>query len=545
MSLSLPSTDLDLEHFKNALLVEAKTRIKYCIKVWKCLEYTQAHPETVDKIGAMWCSDKKHFLINSNILGEFLNVRPNTINTNFRDHCFEITTHSNAELQKENSNLHETRHWKKRINLSYSFTPTSTITEIESIPCMNERPSKVQDPKPLPTLAPSLAPPPNMPPNIMNPNYLTYSNYIMQTPVTQHLSTNPSLLQQHALLNQPQISMSHSNSNLNTFNSNLVNSSAETGNAIFTKFIPNEVQAFLSLDPSQLISIGHVRFEIEDINDEWFSKALLHAYHIWFQHFPNYTQASIHTLAEALIELSSISQNFALHSLISTNLAYIIGNVHHDEGSSQTEPDPMISFEQFFKFFVQFGSINDPLETLIEISANENYDENQSVQFKPWFTPSMDKIFILNHLQQMLLYNCQSEAWIIRPSKNLKKFSLIFKSTQLNDIAVYIYHDCVAPPEQRFSVKFENPENPIVYQKNFEILLQETLKLNFASINPMESNEEIEKPSYLTADTIVNRTPLLSTFPPQFSFDLETPFSQRYSQRLSQFDLPFSQNSQL
>ncbi|OHT16015.1 hypothetical protein TRFO_13496 [Tritrichomonas foetus] len=118
---------------------ESKGRTKFVVKIFHMLQFVRKHPEKMLELGASWCNDGRHFVINSNILGSFLGLKANSVNTNFRDHGFQIISSNAQDLRSEFSNMIETRHWKKRISGSSSFTINSNIDDAENIPCLQQR----------------------------------------------------------------------------------------------------------------------------------------------------------------------------------------------------------------------------------------------------------------------------------------------------------------------------------------------------------------------------------------------------------------------
>ena len=110
---------------------------KFSLKVWYCLHFTQQFPEYVNIIGIVWRKDNNHFLVNSDIFGSFLNLKPNSINTNFRDHGFVIVPLSSRLISEEFPNLGKSRNWKQRVNVISSFCSTTDISIIAKIPCFS------------------------------------------------------------------------------------------------------------------------------------------------------------------------------------------------------------------------------------------------------------------------------------------------------------------------------------------------------------------------------------------------------------------------
>jgi hypothetical protein len=97
--------------------------------------FSRTHPGSLLVVGAAWCNDSVHFICNSGVLAAFMGLKANSINTNFRDHGFEIVRFSLSELTKEFPCLPANNNWKKRANVKHSFTPFTPLAEIERIPC--------------------------------------------------------------------------------------------------------------------------------------------------------------------------------------------------------------------------------------------------------------------------------------------------------------------------------------------------------------------------------------------------------------------------
>jgi hypothetical protein len=124
-----------LEDLRRAVVPD-DGRVKFMLKVLHVLNYSRSHPLALLTLGAGWCPDGIHFVVNSTILGEFLALRSNTINTNFRDHGFEIVP-CTAEHLKSDFGLTDTRHWKKRKNAN--FTIATTVADAAQIRCGLDR----------------------------------------------------------------------------------------------------------------------------------------------------------------------------------------------------------------------------------------------------------------------------------------------------------------------------------------------------------------------------------------------------------------------
>ena len=91
--------DVTIQEFENQL--KQHTRIKFASKILATLKFVENHESYTGTIGICWCQDGRHFLCNSKILGNFLSLKSNSINTNFREHGFTICQHSQAESRGE------------------------------------------------------------------------------------------------------------------------------------------------------------------------------------------------------------------------------------------------------------------------------------------------------------------------------------------------------------------------------------------------------------------------------------------------------------
>ena len=127
------STADELKKFLNS--DQAARKMKFAVRVFYVLQWTKEHPQEMAKTGAMWCRDGFHFICNSQALGEFLLIKPNTINTNFRSHSFVIELNNSPSTISEFPNMRDIKNWRKRSNPYYSFTINSKESDIVMIPC--------------------------------------------------------------------------------------------------------------------------------------------------------------------------------------------------------------------------------------------------------------------------------------------------------------------------------------------------------------------------------------------------------------------------
>lgn len=132
----LPNTIEMLKEFVR----RKKPFVKFMLKIYYCLEFTRNHPDTIEEIGIAWWIDKRHFIANTVVLSNFLNLRPNSLNTDFRQHHFEIEKDfSTRELHSIYPNLEAVRFWKLHFTSQYLFCSESSIENISKIPCHNKK----------------------------------------------------------------------------------------------------------------------------------------------------------------------------------------------------------------------------------------------------------------------------------------------------------------------------------------------------------------------------------------------------------------------
>jgi hypothetical protein len=133
----MPFTGHSVEELRKWIGRDHGSRVKFATKIFHALTFVKAHATDVVTVGVCWCADGIHFLCNSAILACFLDLRANSINTNFRDHGFEITRLSKVELIDEFPHLPSLNNWKKRRHRDCLFTASSTLEDVERITCVD------------------------------------------------------------------------------------------------------------------------------------------------------------------------------------------------------------------------------------------------------------------------------------------------------------------------------------------------------------------------------------------------------------------------
>jgi hypothetical protein len=117
---------------------QLRAKPKFCLKFVKVLRHSLTHPGDIGSLGAGWCSDGVHFVCNSQIIGDFLKLKANSINTNLRDHGFVIDSHLHAAYLGFAS-LPDAKNWKVRSNPSVSWSSATTDAEAGQIPARELR----------------------------------------------------------------------------------------------------------------------------------------------------------------------------------------------------------------------------------------------------------------------------------------------------------------------------------------------------------------------------------------------------------------------
>lgn len=127
---SLPTSSQDRATTRN--------KPKFCVKILQLLTLTSQNRKLIPSAGIAWCDDGNRFICNSQILGNYLNLKSNSINTNFRAHHFAIENASIEDIQKLYPDLPDIKNWKVRRNTTYVFNHQTTEKDAEGIPCADK-----------------------------------------------------------------------------------------------------------------------------------------------------------------------------------------------------------------------------------------------------------------------------------------------------------------------------------------------------------------------------------------------------------------------
>ena len=109
-------------------------KLPFKTRIFRILKYTEFHPEDRIKIGIFW-DDDKYFMCNSKILGDFLGIKDNSMNTNLRESGFQIDdSFGNQDVLRRYGTLPNANRWKRRSHFSGKFTKLTTEKEMLELP---------------------------------------------------------------------------------------------------------------------------------------------------------------------------------------------------------------------------------------------------------------------------------------------------------------------------------------------------------------------------------------------------------------------------
>lgn len=124
-----------IEHLRTFLSEPHGSKLKFAEKLFIVLNFTKQNPHLIRITGACWLDDGTRFITNSQIFGNLINLKPNSVNANFRMHSFTIIETPLASIVKHFPLIINPKNFKLRANLKYHFSVSSTHQEVLSIPC--------------------------------------------------------------------------------------------------------------------------------------------------------------------------------------------------------------------------------------------------------------------------------------------------------------------------------------------------------------------------------------------------------------------------
>lgn len=129
------AADSRLREFQESLLIESRrSKVKFCVKIWRILRWTLDNPDMGPRVGIFWAKDGVSFVSNPKILGAFLNLKSNSINTNLRCHGFEIKSTSADIVAREYPYLPDRLNWRVRYSKTTPWNTSTTEDEAREVP---------------------------------------------------------------------------------------------------------------------------------------------------------------------------------------------------------------------------------------------------------------------------------------------------------------------------------------------------------------------------------------------------------------------------
>lgn len=434
-------------------------RIKFSTKVFYVLQFVKNHPEFSNECGASWCSDGTHFISNSSLLGNILSIKPNTINTNFRSHAFNIIHSKALELSPEFPNLPDIKNWKKRINPKYNFTQQSFIEDINLIPC-----------QPITNLK-------NQREKILNQNY---NGNALSVPYK--LSFQPSV---------PPITDPINFQNETAISQQITTNYNKMANIPTSMQLPPEAQQILANDPDVLFNTTFLLNKIKN-NRNRNNLLISYATREWIQIAGNASRVDTNKIIDTIL---ANFLNQGENPQLKANITYLL--LFQTESTQQEEEGT--TFDQFLNFFLRYGSLTKAASYINDLTLYnstssdfisgsptqdnqyQTYSQKSSFctsQFHQWFQPSFNAAVSTKMLEGKSL-----NTWLLRPSSTPGKFTVHYKSngSGKNSVsATYVeFNPINGTNEHPFSVQIEGIG--MVGADSWNSILFEVMKLDPAN----------------------------------------------------------------
>ena len=116
---------MELEIFR-LKVANKEPKMKQIAIILECLNFVEAHPEHVSKVGCCWLTDQE-FLVNTKIFGIFIGRDPAGINKNFLDNGFNKSKFSKRDNFPKIYNFEsipDPKNWRKRKCICFSKKTT-------------------------------------------------------------------------------------------------------------------------------------------------------------------------------------------------------------------------------------------------------------------------------------------------------------------------------------------------------------------------------------------------------------------------------------
>lgn len=109
------------------------TKLRFPMRLLYLLRETSKNPGIVGTVGIGWYKDRRSFICNTRLLGEYFKLRQNSINANFRDHGFDIVESKTSDIIEMHGVLPDIQNWKRRRHRQYQISPEMSDADVDKI----------------------------------------------------------------------------------------------------------------------------------------------------------------------------------------------------------------------------------------------------------------------------------------------------------------------------------------------------------------------------------------------------------------------------
>lgn len=397
-------------------IVCSKSRMKFVTKVLYCLNFVKAmnnDNEIIKLIGCSWCSDNMHFITNSMVLGDFLNLKSNSINTNFREHGFQVIT--NTDIQKEFPTL-QVRQWKKRVCMNGTFNSRSTPEDADNISMIEQVEPRIQVRE---------AAPQGPVDKITEPIFNPFQNHYLTDPKSAKVEKKPFLIE-------------------------------------IADSWPQETKKLLAgieYKPQQ-VSILRTLLTLP-IDQKEQNQILSSATVTWTKMFGGSPVCSMINGLQKLIPQGS--KTMAQTIQMRVNFLHLLNS---DMTSSQIDSESVstrtLTFDNFVYFYIRYGLPNESMSSLEYISQakaieydEENDDQQEDYEDQPAFKAGFLPLYRKQDIISAFSHSGMDHPWAIIQSKQQNRFALYtIPPSSSQPVVVYVNYNVWEDKSKKFSVQF-------------------------------------------------------------------------------------------
>ena len=436
----------ELDALRKKLLGEEEQRkIRFAVKLINLLRFQQKYPKSIYQIGIGWCPDGKSFISNSKILGNFLNIRANSVNTNFRLNMFQIVDCAVNEFVSTFGNIPDISNWNKRIHPSFPWSTNTTPDDAAKLKPM---------PSPKHGLVLVQAPPP---------------------PV----SPLPKQIYQTTGLKRDELKLAKVSTNMQAKG--------------HLDFMPEITLNLLNNDTDQLLNVPKLLrgMNLDDKERQRFVQCVTNS---WISKFGSVLSVPHDRVVDSFMPEDAAA--LPLYKQIYSNIDYFLCN---SPCQSQIAND--VKFDDYLSFIARYGpheQVYNNITSLTDTDSRSIFDDfsfgsysqsDTKPSFKPWFHPMLDA-----RVTESFLKGQTSECWVVRHSRSTDAFSVHAKICYDGKFIItstHVWYNAFPKnPSQKYSVRMS--EGVIKYASSWDEMLfdvmglkaEDSLRLNISSSKP-------------------------------------------------------------